>query len=732
MSRTSSIAYRTTLAALAALVVLALPVAGALKPPVDPPPTPPLSPNTVIRSAPAQICALLDDSTARGLMDGLLFNLLWSCGRQNELGPFQPEPEPEPIPRIDDRATTASDVQVNNSTGETGASATQSETSIAQNPVTGTLCSSFNDSWEYYGSTGGGGFTGFARSTDNGATWQDGGAVGGISMGDPSVVWRRADGRFYLATLASGGSLAVWVSNDDCQSFSFLSTPSTSGDDKELLAADNNQSSPYYGNLYLVWTDFGVAGYPIRATRSTDGGVSWWTPTTVSTGGTVQGAWPAVAPNGNVFVAWLEYANFINGPITIRVSRSTNGGASYGAVTAPLVSAVSPRQASATSYCGRPALNGHIRYLASPQIAVDDAGTLHVVYSYDPDGYNTGDVVNVYYRRSTNNGSTWSPEVRLNDDTTLRDQYFPTLKVDGSTVMATWYDRRLDSSNLLQDTYKRISTDGGLTWQPSVRVSDVSTSIVLDPYLAFCYHGDYDQTMVATTNEELAQWADDRRGDADVWSDPATDTYRCVVDLDAGTNTCTGAISLTSSSGIYRTGRIDLAGGYQRLDAVVDVCSPTGYTLHIADSPTCDGWGGDAGTTNHNAEVQINGTGIYTFGTDERGTTEPGTLETGVLPASGCYRVHWTIQEDKIRFDDDGNLSDSSRISLDSYHGFEIAPYAETDTEDPNGYDANLWYFGLNRTVYSAARSGTGVHRACLVLSRTTSPNLAYLERLCN
>ncbi len=78
-------------------------------------------------------------------------------------------------------------------------------------------------------------------------------------------MWRQADGNFYLATLKSGGALAVWVSTDDCQTFSLLSTPSTSGDDKELLAVDNNSASPNSGNLYLVWTDFGFGGFPIRA-----------------------------------------------------------------------------------------------------------------------------------------------------------------------------------------------------------------------------------------------------------------------------------------------------------------------------------------------------------------------------------------------------------------------------------------------------------------------------------
>src|SRR6185436_7146336 len=240
-------------------------------------------------------------------------------------------------------------------------------------------------------------------------------------------------------SLDAGGGLALWASTDDCQTFHQIGTPSTGADDKEILAVDNNQASASYGNLYLVWTDFGFAGSPIRALRSTDGGATWSAAATLSTGGVVQGAWPAVAPNGDVFVAWLRYTDFQNGPITVEVARSTNGGLSYTPVTSPLVNAVSPREATASGTCGRPSLKGNLRYLASPQIAVDGNGVLHVVYSYDPDGYNTGDVVNGYYRRSTDSGATWSAELRLNDDSTSRDQYFPTIQANGSTLLATWY-----------------------------------------------------------------------------------------------------------------------------------------------------------------------------------------------------------------------------------------------------------------------------------------------------
>ena len=475
---------------------------------------------TVIRPAPAEICRLLDRPEKRRLMDGLLFNLLWSCGRQAELGVMEKESGMEEAEEKLDLMTamlTTTDVRVNNPAGETGASVTQSETSITRSPVTGTFCSAFNDSGEFFG--GGGGFTGFARSTNGGQTWQDNGAIGGNAFGDPSLVWRRADGNFYLATLDAGGGLALWVSTNDCQTFTQIATPSaTGGDDKEILTVDNNPASPNYGTMYLVWTDFSQVTTPIRASRSTNGGFNWSAPVNLSTGGVVQGAWPAVAPNGDVFVAWLQYASWPNGNITVQVARSTNGGVSYALVTSPLVNAVSPRDATASNNCGRPSLRGNLRYLASPQITVDGNGTLHVVYSYDPDGFNTGDVVNVYHRRSTNSGATWSTEFRLNDDATTRDQYFPTIQSDGSKILATWYDRRLDANNLLQDYYKRISTDGGVTWSASERASDASSSIVLNPNLAACYHGDYDQSYVSATGE-VVQWADDRTGDPDVYVD---------------------------------------------------------------------------------------------------------------------------------------------------------------------------------------------------------------------
>ena len=282
-------------------------------------------------------------------------------------------------------------------------------------------------------------------------------------------------------------------------------------------------ASPYYGRLYIAWTDF--TDSRIRSIYSTNGGTTWSAPVILSGAGVdVQGAWPYVGPNGDVYVAWVRWNPYPSGPIDIEIVRSTNGGTTFAPVTNPLTGGINPQASGPTGTCGRPALNGNIRYLPSPQIAVTPNGNLHVVYSRDPDGLNTGDVINVYYRRSTDNGATWGPEVLLNDDGTTRDQFFPTISA-GPTgrVVSTWYDRRLDANNLLFDYYMRVSHDGGATWQPSLRVSDVSSPVYIDPQLAACYHGDYDQ-QVQDAGFGYIGWSDDRNiqsghQDPDVWFD---------------------------------------------------------------------------------------------------------------------------------------------------------------------------------------------------------------------
>ncbi len=419
-------------------------------------------------------------------------------------------------------AVAAPDTLVNDPTGEDGGSShTQSGTSIAVNLDSGVVCSAYNDS--YHGVVQGQGYTGVSRSTNGGYGFQDLGSLSSTSYGYPSMAWRRIDGNFYLATL-QGSGLGLWVAPGDCSGFGFHGTiHSGGGDDKEFITIDNNPASPYYGRIYVVFTDFNAGG-AIHLTYSDDGGGSWQVPLALSAPGSVNGAWPAVAPDGDVFVAWVRWDAYPAGPIHIDVVRSANGGASFSSVSRPMTGKVSPRDSAATTVCGRPALNGGIRVTPWPQISVGPDNALHAVYSYDPDGYDTGDVIDVFYRRSTDEGASWEPEIRINDDATLTDQWFPTLSV-GSTnrVVAAWYDRRVDvAGNLAFLYFSRSSFDGGITWEPSLPVSDVASPVYLDPSLASCFHGDYDQQVQDGQGRVYLQWSDDRNiqsahPDPDVW-----------------------------------------------------------------------------------------------------------------------------------------------------------------------------------------------------------------------
>lgn len=469
----------------------------------------------------AEDCARLDDPKIAQRMDGLLYFLAKACSRQSEfIGQVESEePEQLPPPWIPGVLEPVTDLNVSNPAGDSGASRTQSETSIERNPVTGTLCAAYNDS--YHGVTQGVGFSGFSRSTDNGVTWDDRGALSADDSGDPSLVWRRVDGKFYYAALRNGG-LGLYRSDDDCQSFVFVSQIASGSDDKEIMAIDNDPSSPFYGRIYIVWVDFG-SGSRIYSTYSTNAGTSWSTQLAVSpSGAAVQGAWPSIAPNGDVYVTWLQWLSpgYPTGNLEVPIYRSTDGGVSYASVSPAMSNKVNPRDSAATTSCGRPAIKGNIRLLPSPQIVFRN-GYLHTVYSYDPDGFNSGDVINVYYRRFNATTSTWDAEVQVNDDGTLTDQYQPTISVgSGGQVTVGYYSRQNDTNNLLLDYYSRTSYSNGATWtQPSVRLSDVSSPVVLDAALANCYHGDYDQQLQDDDGRAHYLWSDDRGTTPDVFGD---------------------------------------------------------------------------------------------------------------------------------------------------------------------------------------------------------------------
>lgn len=481
-------------------------------------------------------CDLLNDETQRTRMSAALERKLHFLCDEADLGQFIAPPQKKTGPSIlNGKKTVAlliSDPAADNSLS--GRGTTQSETTIVS--VGGTICAAWNDSGSYFlGSTSNGTFSGYGFSQDKGRTWTDAGPFpigtgGDRNFGDPSLAYSMRDGAIYYAALSDLG-LSLWRSTDKCRTFAYVGPIHVGfGDDKELIAVDNNPGSPFYGRIYVGYTDFDPNRNVNTTQYSDDGGITWSVP--VDLAGTTTraiGMWPAVAPNGDVYFALLNRTNFVPGNQNQWIFGSTDGGNTWTKLTDIAPPHLAPYNLASTINCGRQALNGDIRNLSSPQIAITkdetaEAGyVIHAVYPYDSDGVGSNtDESNVFYRRSTDGAQTWSAEVKLNDDTTNTDQYGPVLGVideeDKKFVFVSWYDRRLDTANNLAfDRYAVVSTDGGLSWGSNIRVSDVSSPVAaplnpnFDGVVARCYHGDYDQLATDPGNVAHIIWSGDQR-----------------------------------------------------------------------------------------------------------------------------------------------------------------------------------------------------------------------------
>jgi hypothetical protein len=363
---------------------------------------------------------------------------------------------------------------INNNAGATGTGFfTQSEPTIA---VFGnTIVVGFVDSGSNAGDTNK--FTGFARSTDGGATFADGGTLPtnpGGDGGSPVLTRDNTIGRLYFATIGfSADNIQVFRSDDDGATWMppANGTPGGLIEDREWITVDNF-AGPGNGNVYLVSRRFG-AGPGIYFFRSTDHGETFGPNSGTLIVTDSQGAFVSVAPDHSVYVFW--WAGW-----SLQMRKSTDQGLTFGApvtVAYGLVGGVNGDLGLTGIPQGtKTALDFHSNQF--PHAAVNPVnGDIYITYS----NYRGGaDKADVFLVQSTDGGATWGAPVRINDDATTTDQWHPTLAVtpDGSNLGIFYYSRQEDPVwNNLYKFYGRVARISGstLTFMPSFAVSDVSS-----------------------------------------------------------------------------------------------------------------------------------------------------------------------------------------------------------------------------------------------------------------
>lgn len=337
-------------------------------------------------------------------------------------------------------------------------------------------------------------------STNGGLSWTQGVLSSSFGVAGDPVLLFDGQGNLYYAHLSnpSGGSwldrIVVQKSTNGGVSWNNgvgvgLNPPKDQ--DKQWLAYDMT-NSPYRNNLYMSWTEFDTYGSsnPLDSTRilfsrSTNFGDSWSTPIRISDRGgdcvdednTVEGAVPAVGPNGEVYLAW-------SGPLGIVFDKSTDGGVTFGS------------DVFVTSQPGGWDfdVSGIYRCNGLPITACDVSnstyrGTIYVLWSDQRNGINNTDV---FLSKSTDGGSTWNSVRRVNNDVGTTHQFFPWLTIDQTTgyLYTAFYDRRNTTGNAT-DVFLARSTDGGETFE-NFRVSTSSftpsSGVFFGDYMGIAAH----------------------------------------------------------------------------------------------------------------------------------------------------------------------------------------------------------------------------------------------------
>lgn len=278
-----------------------------------------------------------------------------------------------------------------------------------------------------------------------------------------------------------------------------VSSPYLSKEHQFAIATD-----PTGEYVYVVYHDETYTPHcQVNLIRSTDGGDTWETPVRISPSTSSYYYQPAIAAasNGKVFIAWQQgwlyedhkigfaaSSNYgVDWSITDQVDNTSafakilpsiavDPGGNYVHLawrnTFTTTRDISYRKytVSTSSWGNITTLSTHQLYdyvVSPPHIACSKVGTNKVYVVWSDNSYDMSTSTNdVYYRRSTDNGSSWSTETILSGNVNnYYDSDNPTISASfGSDNYVDLAYSEYNTQTGNRNTYWRRSTNGGSSW----------------------------------------------------------------------------------------------------------------------------------------------------------------------------------------------------------------------------------------------------------------------------
>jgi len=319
-------------------------------------------------------------------------------------------------------------------------------------------------------------------SFNGGHTWAR--SVIGASAGDPlgeiccdqQLAWDRFGNLWMTYLVNSSGDVLVALSTNGGTSFTKVADIVTRFGDQPSIAVGPN-------SVWVSYTFFpgtSIQAFGARVTGLGQFG-SFSAPETVpSPHGNGDFGDTAVGPDGQVMVTYQN---------------ATNGQGGTNIYTAVDPDGLGPAGFGSGTFVAHSHVGGFDFIPAQPDrsidaeanLAWDRSGEAHngrVYLVWTQETPNQSDNDDIMLQHSDDNGATWSPAVKLNDDHTANSQYDPAIALDESSgdVAVSWYDTRNDlgtggsgdTDGIPNDDFQIWATDsmnGGATFAPNFRVS---------------------------------------------------------------------------------------------------------------------------------------------------------------------------------------------------------------------------------------------------------------------